>query len=58
MNHKYKTNRKEFFVDRVERGVVLRVLLGKELYGMVLQYMGIVFGFQSNKQKVPGCGVT
>jgi len=47
-----------FFVGRVERDVILLVLLGEELYDVVSQYNDIVFGFQFGKQKFYGFGVT
>jgi hypothetical protein len=53
-----KKNIKEFFVGRVERDITSPVLSGEELYDMILQYMGIVFGFQYSKQKFHGFGVT
>jgi hypothetical protein len=53
-----KKNIKEFFVGRVERDITSLVLSGEELYDMILQYMGIVFGFQYSKQKFHGFGVT
>jgi len=46
-NHKYRKSKRDFFVDRVERDVVLPVLLGQKLYDAVSQYEGIVFDFQS-----------
>jgi len=45
-------------VGRVERDITSPVLSGEELYDMILQYMGIVFGFQYSKQKFHGFGVT
>ena len=33
-NHKYRKNKNDFFVSRVERDFVLSVLYGEELYGM------------------------
>jgi len=53
--HKY---RKDFFIDKVERDVTPSVPLGEELYDVVSQYEGIVFGIQSGKQKFHGFGVT
>jgi hypothetical protein len=53
-----KKNINEFFVGRVERDITSPVLSGEELYDMILQYMGIVFGFQYSKQKFHGFGVT
>jgi hypothetical protein len=53
-DHKYKKNRKDFFAGRVERDVVLS---GEKLYDVDLQYEGIMFGFQSGKQKFPSFSV-
>jgi len=53
----FRKNRKDFFVGRVERDVAL-FLWGEELYDVVLEYNDIVFGFQSNKQKFYGFGLT
>jgi hypothetical protein len=55
INHKY---RKDFFIDKVERDVTPSVPLGEELYDVVSQYEGIVFGIQFGKQKFHGFGVT
>jgi len=49
MNHKYRKNKNDFFVSRVERNVVLPLLLGEELYDVVSEYDDIVFGFHSGK---------
>jgi len=38
--------------------VTLPVLLGEELYDMVLQYDDIVFSFQTSKQMFFGFGMT
>ena len=51
INHKYKKNIKDFFVGRVERSVASPISSGEELYDVVSQYKGIVFSFQSDKQK-------
>jgi hypothetical protein len=56
--HKYRKKRKEFFVGRVERDVAPPLLLGEELYVMVLQYNDIMFDFQSGMQKFLGFDVT
>jgi hypothetical protein len=48
-NHKYKRNKKNFFIGRVEKDVAPSHLSGEELYGIVLEYSDIVFGFQSSK---------
>jgi hypothetical protein len=57
-NHKYKKNRKDFFIVIVERDVVLPIPLGEELYDVVSQYEGIISCFQSAKYKFYGFGVT
>jgi hypothetical protein len=54
-NHKF---RKDFFVDKVERNVVMPFLLGEELYNMVSKYDDIVFGFQFGKQKFSSFDLT
>jgi len=54
----FRKNRKDFFVDRVERDVTLPLLWGEKLYDVVSEYNDIVFGFQSNKQKFYGFGLT
>jgi hypothetical protein len=57
-NHKYKKNRNDFFVGRVEKDVAPPRLSGEELNDVVLEYSDIVFGFQSGKQKFLGFGLT
>jgi hypothetical protein len=57
-NHKYKRNKKDFFVSRVKKDVAPPRLSGEELYNIVSKYGDIVFGFQSGKQKFPGFGLT
>jgi len=52
-NHRYKRNRKDFFVGRVEKDVASSRLSGEELHDVVLEYGDIVFGLQSGKQKFP-----
>jgi hypothetical protein len=54
----FRKNRKDFFVDRVERDVTLPLLWSEKLYDVVSEYNDIVFGFQSNKQKFYGFGLT
>jgi len=49
---------KTFLIEKVEREVTPSVPLGEELYDVVSQYEGIVFGIQSGKQKFHGFGVT
>jgi len=51
-NHRYRKNRKDFFVSRVEKDVAPPRLSGKELRTVTL------FGLQSGKQKFPGFGLT
>jgi hypothetical protein len=48
-NHRYRKNRKDFFVGRVEKDVAPPHLSGKELLDVVLEYGDIVFGLQSSK---------
>ena len=57
-NHKYRKNKNDFFVSRVERDVVLPLLLGEEFYDVVSEYDDIVFGFHSGKQKFSCFGLT
>jgi hypothetical protein len=57
-NHRYRKNRKDFFVGRVEKDVAPPCLSGEELHDVVLEYGDIVFGLQSGKQKFPGFGLT
>ena len=45
-DHKYRKNRKDFFVSRVQRDVALLLLSGEELYNVVSRYNDIIFGFQ------------
>jgi hypothetical protein len=56
-SHKYRNNRKDFLVSRVERDVAPPLFLGEELYDMVSEYDDIVFDFQSGKQKFSGFGL-
>ena len=48
-NHRYKKNRKDFFVVRVEKDVAPLRLSGEELHDVVSKYSDIVFGLQSGK---------
>jgi len=50
-NHRYRKNRKGFFVGRVEKDVASPRLCGEELHDVVSEYGDIVFGLQSGKQK-------
>jgi hypothetical protein len=43
-NHRYKKNRKDFFVDRVEKDVAPPCFSGEELHDVVSEYGDIVFG--------------
>jgi len=56
--HRYRKNRKDFFVGRVENDVAPPRLSGEELFDVVSKYDEIVFGLQSGKQKFPGFGLT
>jgi len=53
LNHKYRNNRKDFFIGRVEKDVASPRLSGEELHDVVSEYGDIVFGLQSGKQKFP-----
>ena len=57
-NHKFRKNRKDLFVDRVESDVAPPLLSGEELYDTVSEYGDIMFGFQSGKQKFSSFGLT
>jgi hypothetical protein len=57
-NHRYRKNRKDFFVGRVENDVAPLRLFGEELFDVVSEYGEIVFGLQSGKQKFPSFGLT
>jgi hypothetical protein len=57
-NHRYRKNRNDFFVGRVEKDVAFPRLSGEELHDVVSEYGDIVFGLQSGKQKFPGFGLT
>jgi len=46
-NHRYRKNRKDFFVGRVEKDVASPRLSGEELHDVVSEYGYIVFGLQS-----------
>jgi len=58
LNHRYRKNRKDFFVGRVEKDVASQRLSGEELHDVVSEYNDIVFGLQSGKQKFHGFGLT
>jgi hypothetical protein len=57
-NHRYRKNKKDFFVGRVEKDVAPPRFSGEELHDVVSVYGDIVFGLQSGKQKFPGFGLT
>jgi len=57
-NHRYKRNRKDFFVGRVEKDVASSRLSGEELHDVVSEYDDIMFGLQSGKQKFLSFGLT
>jgi hypothetical protein len=57
-NHRYRKNRKDFFVGRVEKNVAPPRFSGEELHDVVSEYGDIMFGLQSGKQKFPGFGFT
>jgi len=57
-NHKYRKNRKDLFVGRVEKDVAPPHLSGEELFDVVSEYGDIVFGLQSGKQKFSGFDLT
>ena len=56
-NQRYRKNRKDFFVGKVEKDVASSRLSGEELHD-VSEYDDIVFGLQLGKQKFPGFGLT
>jgi len=57
-NHRYRKNKNDFFVCRVEKDVAPPCISGEELFDVVSEYGDIVFGLQSGKQKFPGFGLT
>ena len=58
IDHKYKKNKNDFFIGRVENDVALPVPSKEEMYDVISQYEGIVFDFQSGKEKFSGFDVT
>ena len=42
LNHRYKKNRKDFFVGRVEKDVALLCLYGEELHDVVSEYGDVI----------------
>jgi len=49
IEYRYRKNRNNFFVGRVEKDVAPPRLSGKELHVIVSEYGDIVFGLQSGK---------
>jgi len=49
LNHRYRKNKKDFFVGKVEKDVAPPHLSGEELHNVVSEYGDIVFGLQSGK---------
>jgi len=45
-NHRYRKNKKDFFVKRVEKDVAPPRFSGEKLQDVVSEYGDIVFGFQ------------
>jgi hypothetical protein len=58
LNHRYRKNRKDFFVGRVEKDVASPRLSGEELHDIISEYGDIVFGLQSGKQNFSSFGLT
>jgi hypothetical protein len=48
-SHKYKRNKNDFFVGRVERDIAPLIPSGEDMYHVVSYYKGVVFDFQSDK---------
>jgi len=48
LNHRYRKNRKDLFVGKVEKDASSH-LSGEELHDVVSKYGDIVFGLQSGK---------
>jgi hypothetical protein len=57
-NHRYRKNRNDFFVGKVEKDVAPPCLSGEELHDVISEYGDIMFGLQSGKRKFPGFGLT
>ena len=57
-NHKYRKNRNDFFVGRVEKDVAPPCISSEELHDVVSEYGAIVFGLQSGKHKFSGFDLT
>ena len=58
MDHKFRKNKKDFYIGIVERDVASPFLLGEKLYNVVSEYGDIKFDFQFGKQKFFGFGLT
>jgi hypothetical protein len=58
LNHRYRKNKKDFFIGRVEKDVASSRLFGEELHDVVSEYGDIVFSLQSGKQKFHVFGLT
>jgi hypothetical protein len=58
LNHKYRKNKNDFLVGKVEKDVAPSHLSGEELFDVVSEYNEIVFGLQSGKQTFSGFGLT
>ena len=58
LNHRYRKNKKDFFIGKVEKDVASQCLSDEELHHIVSEYDDIVFGLQLGKQKFPGFGLT
>jgi hypothetical protein len=56
--HKYRKNKNDFFIGRVERDVAPLLLSGEKLYDVVSLSDDIIFGFQFSKQKFSSFGLT
>jgi hypothetical protein len=57
-DHKYRKNKKDFFIGRDEKDVAPPLPLSEKLYDVVSQYDNIVFSFQFSKHKFSRFGVT
>jgi len=44
-DHRYRMNKKDFFIGRVKKDVSSLHLFNEELYDVVLEYVDILFGF-------------
>jgi hypothetical protein len=57
-DHKYRKNKNNFFIGRVERDIAPLLLSGEEFDYLVSEYNDMVFGFQSGEQKFFYFGLT